>query len=63
MTERLTETRVKNLKPKAKEYKIWDSIGRGLFVLVYPSGTKAWYVKYRINKKEKKLRQIIYLLL
>ena len=55
MSERLTDTRVKNLKPKAKRYKIWDSLGRGLFLLVLPSGTKSWCVKYRINQKEKRL--------
>ena len=55
MTERLTEYKVQSIKPKANPFKIWDSIGRGLYLLIYPSGNKSWYVKYRINKKEKKI--------
>ena len=55
MSERLTDTRVKNLKPKAERYKIWDSSSRGLFLLILPSGTKSWCLKYRINRKEKRL--------
>ncbi len=55
MSERLTDTRVKNLKAKNKRYKIYDRLSRGLFLLIFPTGTKSWCMKYRINGKEKRL--------
>ena len=56
MTEKLTNTRVSNLKAKAISYKLWDSIGTGLYLHVYAGGTKAWYLKYRIKGKEKRIK-------
>jgi hypothetical protein len=53
MAEHLTNYRVKNLRTKSKQYKIYDDCRKGLFVLVYPSGTKTWRMKYRIGTKEK----------
>jgi integrase len=41
----LTPSAVANAKPKAKPYKLAD--GRGLFLLVRPSGAKWWRWKYR----------------
>ncbi len=55
MAVKLTEYKVNSIKSKPNPFKIWDSIGRGLYLLVYPSGNKSWYVKYRINKKEKRI--------
>ncbi|MGD9811245.1 MAG: tyrosine-type recombinase/integrase [Sphingobium sp.] len=49
----LTDTAVRNAKPKAKPYKLGDS--GGLFLLVQPSGGKLWRVKYRVDGREKKL--------
>lgn len=49
----LTDTAVRNAKPKDKPYKLGDS--RGLFLLVQPSGGKLWRLKYRVEKSEKKL--------
>ena len=49
----LTDTAVKNAKPKEKPYKLGDS--GGLFLLVQPSGGKLWRFKYRIDGKEQKL--------
>lgn len=42
-----------NLKPKAKAYK--ESDEKGLYLLVSPSGSKLWKLKYRYDGKEKKL--------
>jgi integrase len=49
----LSDTQIRNAKPKAKPYKLGDT--GGLFVLVQPSGGKLWRLKYRIGGKEKKL--------
>lgn len=49
----LTDTTVRNAKPKDKPYKLGDALG--LFLLVQPSGGKLWRMKYRVDGKEKKL--------
>jgi len=50
-TAPLTVTEIKNAKPKEKNYKLSD--GRGLFLLIKPTGSKLWRLKYRFNGKEK----------
>lgn len=52
-TMALTDTAVRNAKPREKPYKLGDSLG--LFLLVQPSGGKLWRMKYRIDGREKKL--------
>lgn len=49
----LTDTQLRQLKPKAKQYKVSDS--GGLYVLVTPNGSKLWRLKYRYDGKEKVL--------
>lgn len=49
----LTDVAIRNAKPKAKPFKLGDSLG--LFLLVQPSGGKLWRLKYRIDGREKKL--------
>ena len=49
----LTNTEIKNTKPKAKPFKLSD--GGGLFLWVQPSGGKWWRYKYRFAGKEKLL--------
>jgi hypothetical protein len=49
----LTDTAVRNAKPKDKPYKVSDS--QNLYLLVNPRGSKLWRVKYRINGVERKL--------
>jgi hypothetical protein len=46
----LSDTAVKNAKPRAKPYKLAD--GLGLYLLVQPAGGKWWRLKYRIAGKE-----------
>lgn len=49
----LTNQTCKTAKPKEKAYKLFD--GGGLFLLVQPSGSKLWRLKYRHLGKEKLL--------
>lgn len=49
----LSDTAIRNAKPRAKPYKMGDSLG--LFLLVQPSGGKLWRLKFRIDGKERKL--------
>ena len=46
----LTDTKIKNAKPKARAYKLSD--GQGLFLLITSLGSKLWRLKYRYNGKE-----------
>jgi integrase len=43
----LTDTAIRNAKPKAKPYKLTDE--KGLFLLVQPSGGKLWRFKFRVD--------------
>jgi hypothetical protein len=47
----LSDIKIRNAKPKEKPYKLAD--GGGLFVLVKPTGSKLWQLKYRYLGKEK----------
>lgn len=49
----LTDTAIRNAKPKEKPYKLADE--KGLFLLVTLAGGKLWRLKYRFNSKEKLL--------
>ena len=49
----LTNTTIKNAKPKLKTYKLYDE--KGLYLEVNPRGGKWWRFKYRINNKEKRI--------
>lgn len=46
----LTESKVRNAKPRAREYKLSD--GGGLFLLVISAGGKYWRMKYRFGGKD-----------
>jgi len=49
----LTDTAIRNAKPKGKPFKLSDE--RGMHLLVTPAGGKLWRFKYRIGGKEKLL--------
>ncbi len=49
----LSDTAIRNAKPKTKPYKLPDS--GGLYLLIHPSGGKRWRYKYRWLGKEKLL--------
>lgn len=47
----LTDTEIRKTKPAAKPLKLSD--GKGLYLLVNPTGSKLWRWKYRVDGKEK----------
>ncbi len=58
MPKSLSDAQVRNAKPKSKPYKIAD--GEGLFLMVMPSGSKYWRMKYFFADKEKLLALGVY---
>jgi integrase len=54
----LSDIQVRNTKPRASAFKLWD--GRGLHLEVAPSGGKWWRLKYRFDGKEKRLSLGVY---
>lgn len=48
---KLNARQVETAKPKDKPYKLAD--GGGMYLEVFPNGTKSWRMKYRIAGKEK----------
>lgn len=49
----LSDTTLKNLKPLDKEYTKSDS--KGLYIRVFPNGSKVWYFSYKFLGKHKKI--------
>ncbi|MGH8495613.1 MAG: tyrosine-type recombinase/integrase, partial [Gammaproteobacteria bacterium] len=54
----LTATAVKNARPKGKAYKLAG--GKGLTLLVTPTGGKWWRFRYRYGGREKMLSMGVY---
>lgn len=54
----LTNVQIKSAQPKDKPYKLSD--GKGLYLLINPSGSKYWRLKYRYERKEKLLALGVY---
>lgn len=46
----INDVAARTAKPREKEYKLTD--GHGLYLLIKPSGSKRWYLKYRFEGKE-----------
>lgn len=49
----LTDTAIRNTKPRDRDYKLAD--GGGLYLLITPAGGKLWRLKFRTDGREKKL--------
>lgn len=49
----LSDVRLRKMKPKEKRFEVSD--GKGLSLLVLPSGTKSWILRYQFNGKPKRL--------
>jgi len=49
----LNDIKIRSLKPSAKPFK--DSDSYGLYLLVNLGGSRLWYLKYRIYRKESRL--------
>lgn len=58
VTDKLSDPKVKQAKPKEKTYKLAD--GGGMYLEVAPSGGKWWRLKYRFDGKEKRLSLGVY---
>src|SRR6204780_5804863 len=58
MPSSLSDAKARNAKPRTKAYKSAD--GEGLFLLVLPSGSKYWRLKYFFAGKEKLLALGVY---
>ena len=52
----LTNIEIKNAKPRAKPYKLWD--GGSLYIEVMETGSKLWRWKYRFNKSENRFSEL-----
>lgn len=50
---KLTARQIDTAKPREKAYKLAD--GGGMYLEVFPNGTKSWRLKYRIAGKEKRV--------
>ena len=50
-SNRLTELTIKQSKPKDKQYKITD--GEGMFLRIFPNGSKYWQLQYWFEGKQK----------
>lgn len=48
----LTDTKIKNAKPQEKSYRLYDE--KGLYLEVFPNGSKLWRWKYRVGGREKR---------
>ena len=54
----LTDTRIRNAKPKPKPYKLSD--GGGMYLLVTPDGARYWRMDYRFAGKRRTLALGVY---
>ena len=54
----LTDTKVRALKGREKQYKVAD--GRGLFLVITPTGSKYWRFRYHFVDREKSLAIGVY---
>jgi integrase len=54
----LSDTKVRNSKPKDKPQRLFDE--RGLYLEIAPAGGKWWRLKYRFQGKEKRLSLGVY---
>jgi hypothetical protein len=54
----LTDVMIRNAKPTAKSFKLYDT--SGLYLEISPSGGKWWRLKYRFNGKENRISLGVY---
>ena len=54
----LTDTAIRNAKPRAKSYKLTD--GAGLYLEVMPNGSRYWRMRYRVTGKDTRLAFGVY---
>ncbi|MBP2170696.1 integrase [Erwinia toletana] len=49
----LTDFKARKAAPREKPYKLGDS--HGLYLIIYPTGSKHWYLKFRYQGKENRI--------
>jgi Arm domain-containing DNA-binding protein/integrase-like protein len=54
----LSDTRIRNAKPRERDYKLTDF--DGLYDLVRPNGSKLWRFAYRVNGKQRQIALGVY---
>lgn len=54
----LTDTQIRQAKPREKAYRLSDA--KGLYLEVTTAGSKCWRFKYRFAGKEKRLSMGMY---
>jgi hypothetical protein len=54
----LTDTGVRQARPKEKEYRLSDA--RGLLIVVRPNGAKWWRLRYRFQRLQKMISLGVY---
>jgi integrase len=55
MTKRLTAKQVENAKPQATRIEVPDTGCKGLYLVLQPSGSRSWAVRYRFAGQPRKL--------
>ena len=53
---KLTKTIVAAAAPRAQRYRLSDSLVPGLTLLVLPSGQRTWYLRHRVDGRQRELR-------
>lgn len=53
---KLTKTAVAAAAPQARRYRLSDSLVPGLVLLVLPSGQRTWYLRHRVDGRQRELR-------
>ena len=57
MLAKLTDTKIRNAKPRQKPHKLFD--GGGLYLHVLPSGSRYWRLKYRVARGKKRVEKLM----
>ena len=52
---KITKAVVDSLKPTGKDFHLPDAEVKGLYLRVYPSGRKAWVIRYRKDGGSRKM--------
>lgn len=53
---KLTKTAVEAARPQAQRYRLNDSLVPGLCLLVLPSGARTWYLRHRVDGRQRELK-------
>ena len=53
---KLTKTAVEGARPQAQRYRLNDSLVPGLCLLVLPSGARTWYLRHRVDGRQRELK-------